>query len=459
MTTADFEALLACPRCDRSPLETSGEERRCPGCKTTFPALDGIPWLFAEPDATIAQWRQRLQLAVQQQAHEKTRLQSALGKKDLLESTRRRLTLQRDAVSEHREMLLELLRPLELRSLSASYESHLALRTRLPSDQGLNTYYGNAHRDWVWGEEENAASLSEIEAVLEESGDSATGVCLVLGAGAGRLAYDLHRRAGATVTVALDFNPLLLFIARRMFAGESLPLYEFPLAPSSLENAARKQTLSAPEAAPDGLIPVLADVIRAPFAPARFDTIVTPWLIDVLSEDLRSFAPRINRLLKPGGRWVNFGSLSFEHANRARRYSREEVLDIVSEAGFSKPASRDARIPYMCSPHSRHGRRELVFSLAAGKSAEVKAPERHKALPDWIVVGKSPVPLLQTFQTQATSTRIHAYIMALIDGRRTVEDMAAVLEQQKLMPKAEAVPAIRNFLIRMYEDSQRNPNF
>jgi len=113
----------------------------------------------------------------------------------------------------------------------------------------------------------------------------------------------------------------------------------------------------------------------------------------------------------------------------------------------------------MCSPLSRHGRNELVYTFAATRVAKVRGPERHKALPDWIVVGKDPVPLLASFQTQAMSTRIHGFIMSLIDGKRSLEQMAALLEQQKLMPKAEAVPAIRNFLTRMYEDSQRNPGF
>jgi hypothetical protein len=33
--------------------------------------------------------------------------------------------------------------------------------------------------------------------------------------------------------------------------------------------------------------------------------------------------------------------------------------------------------------------------------------------------------------------------------------MAKILEQQKLMTGKEAVPAIRSFLIRMYDDSER----
>jgi hypothetical protein len=49
--------------------------------------------------------------------------------------------------------------------------------------------------------------------------------------------------------------------------------------------------------------------------------------------------------------------------------------------------------------------------------------------------------------------------MSLIDGRRSIKDMAKLLEQQKLMSRSEAEPAIRNFLTRMYEDSQRQSGF
>jgi hypothetical protein len=49
--------------------------------------------------------------------------------------------------------------------------------------------------------------------------------------------------------------------------------------------------------------------------------------------------------------------------------------------------------------------------------------------------------------------------MSLIDGKRTVQDMAQVLEKQKLMSRAEAEPAIRSFLTRMYDDAQKQSGF
>ena len=67
------------------------------------------------------------------------------------------------------------------------------------------------------------------------------------------------------------------------------------------------------------------------------------------------------------------------------------------------------------------------------------------------------MPLPPSFRTQVLTTRIYAYVMSLIDGRRTLEDMAALMEREKLMTHAEALPAIRRFLTRMYDDSRRMP--
>lgn len=453
--------LLACPRCDRTPLATKQKLLHCPACKTDFPVIGEIPWLFAEPDASLGEWRNRLHFALQQLAHEAKRLQGELAAKQLGELTRRRLELMRSATEQHRQTLQRLLSPVDIQAMQASYESHLALRTRLPADQGLNTYYANAHRDWCWGDRENRASTDQLQAALQVTSpaDAKLGDTAVLGAGACRLAYDLHQSFGTGRLVAMDFNPLLMFIARQVLRGEPLALHEFPLAPKTLEDAAVLRELAAPAAVRSGFQLLFADVLRPPLADAALDTVVTPWLIDIVSEDFPAFAARVNRLLKPGGRWLNFGSLAFDHPRRARRYSVEEVLAMLADAGFEPVNVCQAEIPYMNSPASRHGRLETVFTFCATKAWEADRPARYKALPDWLVTGKDAVPLLPSFQTQAMSTQVYAFIMSLIDGKRTIEDMARVLEQQKLMPRKEAMPAIRQFLIRMYDDSERQSGF
>ena len=449
--------LLACPRCDKSPLEQKDDGHHCSACKIDFPSIDGVPWMFADPDASLGEWRGRMQLALQSLSHELAGLDSELKDKNLRPLTKRRLERYKKASNYHRRSLQKLMQPLDLPSLSGTLETYLALRTRLPSDHGLNTYYANVHRDWSWGDDENKASIKQIRAVLHESAD--LGNVLVLGAGAGRLAYDLHMQFDCTCTIALDFNPMLMLVAHSVTRGGNLKMYEFPIAPKSLEDDAVLRTLSAPKPVSDGFHLVLGDALRPPFATESFDTIVTPWLIDIITDDLSMLGARINGLLKTDGRWVNFGSLAFANSQRARQYSPEETKAIVAECGFSDPYVSEATIPYMCSPASRHGRQEKVFTFSAYKERNVDQPARHSALPDWIVTGQVPVPLSPSFRSQAMTTQIYSFIMSLIDGKRTLQDMAVVLENQQLMSRDEAEPAIRSFLTKMYDDEQKQANY
>jgi hypothetical protein len=450
MTTADMlRDLLACPRCD-APLASDGEAWRCAGCAVTFPRVAGVPWLFAEPNAALGEWRGRLHFALQKLERERRQVATALAAPALRAATRARLEKLARAMSEHGARLGKLLAPLELEQHTASYETYLALRTRLPADQGLTTYYSNIHRDWCWGSEENEASFEALAAPLRATPPTRV---LVLGAGAGRLAYDLHMRTPAAVTVALDFNPLLAIVADTVTRGATLELYEFPLAPR--DDPAVLRTLAAPAPARPGLALVLADAHRPPFRRGAFDTVVTPWLVDILPERFELLCARVNTLLSDGGHWLNFGSLSFHDADPAARYGTDECRAALEENGFDSVALEEREIPYLSSPASRHARRERIVTWSARKCADVKKVPRHQALPDWLVRGTDPVPLDDAFRSQVAATRIHAFLMSMIDGRRSIKDMAQLLVEQRLMTAAEAESSLRSFFIKMHDDARR----
>ena len=154
---------------------------------------------------------------------------------------------------------------------------------------------------------------------------------------------------------------------------------------------------------------------------------------------------------------MTFGSLRFSHVDPALCFSVEEASALIAAAGFSEPAIAEATIPYMCSPASRHARNEQVLTLSAIKTKRVTAPPRHTALPEWLVQTNQSVPLLDAFRVQATTTQIYAFIMSMIDGKRSVRDMAALLEERRLMPRAEAEASLRAFLIKMYDESETPP--
>lgn len=454
MPAPSLTPLLACPRCDHGLTPLADGALTCTPCGVRFPAVAGIPALFADPAATLGEWRNRQQFALEALARDGARLKMELAKPGLRPLTQARLAHLQQAYGDQAVRLRDLLAPLGVEQRGgASYATHLALRTRLPPDQGLTTYFPNVHRDWCWGEAENGPAC---DLVAESLAGTPPQSLLVLGAGAGRLAYDLHARLAPALTVALDFNPLLLLVAARVMAGKTLELWEFPLAPRALEDHAVLRTLQAPAPAGDGLKLVLGDALRPPFRAGSFETLVTPWLVDIISEDFRALAARMNALLPVGGRWVIFGSLAFGQAEGAGRYSLEEVLALIMDAGFAEPAVREDELPYLCSPSSRHGRRELTVTIVARKERAVPPPPRHRALPDWLVTGTQPVPLLPAFQEQVLSTRIYAFLMGLIDGRRSLKDMAKLLVDQRLMTREDAEPAVRSFLLRMYDDAGRD---
>lgn len=422
----------------------------CDACSSGYPVIGDVAWLFAEPRQALAEWRGRLGMLTEHLAAEAAAMRAAIPGASV-EATRHRLGHVAAAHDDQIARLRALLAPLGLEA-GATLATHQGLGTNLPLQQGLTNYYVNLHRDWSWGDEENALQLGELRAAL---GGSLAGLgrTLVQGAGAGRLAYDLHANGDAPLAVATDFNPLLLFVARELFAGRSLELYEFPIAPRTTQDHAVLRQLAAPAPVRAGLALVAADALQPPFADGAFDTVVTPWFVDIIGEPFARVAARVNLLLKPGGRWINSGSLAFSRTAHADRIGLEEVLELMPRAGFSPPQVRTTTLPYMRSPASRHSRLEEVVTWVATKSGAAPDTPRARAVPEWLLHADKPVPRTPAFEVQAISSRVHAFMLALINGERSMRDMAKMIADQRLVPPNEAEAAVRAFLTRLHEEN------
>jgi hypothetical protein len=424
----------------------------CSNCSSGYPVIGGIPWLFPEPRQALADWRGRFGLLSQFLGSEAAAMRAAAAVEPLA-ATRRRLEHVAAAHEDQVSRLAKLLSPLGLNPADIGETTHQGLGTRLPTEQGLTNYYVNLHRDWAWGADENGAALGEVEAAL--GGDvRGLGRTLIHGAGAGRLAYDLHQAGDAPLTVATDFNPLLLAVAQAMFAGGTLELYEFPIAPRRMEDHAVLRTLSSPGAARAGLELVAADALQPPFADGAFDTVVTPWFIDIIGEPFAHVAARVNLALKPGGRWINSGSLAFSRAAHADRVGLAEVLELLPLAGFNGVSPRETTLPYMRSPASRHSRLENVVTWVATKTGAPALAPRARVLPEWLLQPDRPVPRTRAFEMRAISSRVNAFLLAMINGERSMRDMARLLVDQRLVSAEEAEAQVRIFLTRLHEETE-----
>jgi ubiquinone/menaquinone biosynthesis C-methylase UbiE/uncharacterized protein YbaR (Trm112 family) len=439
--------LLRCPRCEGT---LDGESSfLCAGCGARFPLVDGMPWLLPEPAQALAEWQGRLHALNVHLKRQAAAYRAALRPEITRSSTRNRLKLLAMACSDHARRLQALLAPLETDATAATPATYAALAPAVAGSQGLASYYANVHRDWCWGEAENRAAC---DAVRQALGSERPQRLLVLGSGAGRLAYDVHAAVQPQATVALDINPLLMAVARRMYAGEKVELYEFPVAPRDLASHALLRTLSAPARAAAGLQLVFGDAKQPPFAPGTFDAVLTPWLVDIVDIDLPRLAATVNSLLAPGGRWICTGTLFFQQSDPAHAYSSDEVIEIVSAAGFTAPTFVASQQPYLASPASRHSRVEEVVTFVVQKQHDVELPV--KAEPPWLVDPRHPVPLLPEVADHTLALRVRGYVASLIDGRRSLADIAARLVEERLLPPGEATGIVRDYLLRLFDEAE-----
>jgi N2227-like protein len=361
-----------CPRCS-APLDLDAERIVCGRCGFPVTRVGRIPLLLPRPVDHVIAWRRQLGLLqlTAEQTLEQLHTQEGVSQSG---AGRERARSLAGGVRDQMGEIAALLAP--------------ALGGALPPEGGTGLPRGIVehihflYRDWGWpteGGDENRTALDGITSIVGR--DRPLGRTLVLGAGACRLAYDLHVSLGAAPTFVIDIDPFLFVIAEAVVRGH--PVFLTETTANAQENAhlPRTWTLAAPGGPLDAraFVFLLADGLAPPFAAESFDTVVTPWFIDQVPQDLPVFLSTVRRLLKAGGRWVNQGPLLYPaDAPLARRFSREELFDLSERAGLVVERWATASRPHLVSPLSGRGKIEWVLTF----DARAQPPRESKTLID-----------------------------------------------------------------------------
>jgi uncharacterized protein YbaR (Trm112 family)/SAM-dependent methyltransferase len=430
--------LCLCPKCGGA-LGERGDEIRCASCRTDFPTVQGIPVLAVDAHAWVDEWSRQAGVYRQLLARGAEQMDEQLAAQDLLPDTRRRVETLRAAAADNGERVLTML-------------AHAGITGKPPegevSEAGFNLieYYDHLLRDWAWDEESDENARSRDLALAALGDDRRLGRVLVLGAGGCRLAYDLHLRCKPELTVALDISPLFLIGAKRVMFGSGLRLYEFPAIPRDRDSACLERDLRAPAGAPSRFHLLLADAFAAPLRSGAFDTVVTPWFIDIVPADVRDTLGVIHGLLAPGGRWLNFGPLNYpKERPHAHRYPPDELATLIGLAGFELGEMKEAELQLLGSRAAANGRTDRVFAFTARKPA---APPELPASdpPAWLLFSHLPIPRFAGLDAYQADHAVVATIVAAIDGQRTLRDLARlVVDQHGARPDA-AVAGTRALL-------------
>lgn len=422
-----------------------------------------MPVLLADADDEVQRWAAWLADFVEEIDASRTPIVAQLAGENLLGRSRQRLQRLHEALPLHRDRIVRLCSdagvPTGPRAQRGGARGPMPdTRARVPGEGRITAYYDQIHRDWGWTgvePDENEAALAAIDAVRPR--DRATtgpvggsllrplGRTLVLGAGPARLTCELARRCGAAPVVALDLNPLPFFVAARLLAGASVDLFEMPHQARSSAHALVDRRLSPPVPPPTDVTLAFADALDPPVPDAAFDTVVTPWFIDQVPQDLRELLPVIHRALAAGGAWLNHGPCIHhpEHTRLAHRYRHDEVLELVEASGFHVEAHDHRAIPYMASPASAGSRTEMVLTFWARK---VDTPAAEAAEPSWLSDPTRPVPPLPGVEAYVPPHAMFAAVIALVDGRRSITDIAEALVRSHGLPPDAAIMGVAGCL-------------
>jgi hypothetical protein len=432
----------ACPRC-AGAVELGNDGLSCQVCQASYPLLGGLPCLIEDWPLWRGVWNSRLAdyLAVTAGRLEALRREAALP--NLLGRTRGRIERVASAVGLDRKTVAGLFSDFQ-RSGEAQGPALFPSSDPHSDSPLLLQYSEHLFRDWVWGDAENDCSLSLVERLSSRP----LGKVAVFGVGTGRLAFDVQRKLAPESTLGLDSNPLPLLVGARLMRGEDVELHEFPLAPNSEDGVALRHRLRLPFPRPDGLALAFADALRPPVAPGSLDTIVTPWFIDAVEADVRETASAVNRALRPGGVWLNFGPLRFK-GPLASLYLIDEVHELVESCSFRITTRLTEDIPYFRSPASGTARVDRVFGFAAEKVGEAAPLEAPHLFAPWLSDTTLPIPSGAGLAAIRKKAVLTVGISSMIDGQRSIRMLAAELGTQWGMPPAVIEEQLRPFLARL----------
>ena len=457
-----------CPRCAEG-IDVSTPTIACRGCAQTYPRLGEIPILLADAQAHLASCRRQLALLEQEVDKTVQKIEEELRAADVLPITQTRCRAVIEGIAGQLADVLSLVEP--LLTAGAPEGGDRPAAGEVPATLEYLPYL---HRDWGSPPDpdgENERALATIEGVLE---GRSLGRTLVLGAGACRLAYDLHRRHPAAEIVVIDLDPVLFCVAHAVTRGESVSIREANWEICEVEHSSREWVLTAPDGPVDHdrFHFVMADGVDPPFAPGMADTVVTPWFIDQGPEDVRDFISTLQRLLKPGGLWLNLGPLRYEpEVPITLRFAREELFDLVARSGFRLNRWQTDSAPYLVSKLNGRGKMEWVLAFSAtkletpsdGRSPEDSGSPEDSSSPEdgpphWLIFPHLPIP---TFPGQSlfwSETPLFQMVVSVIDGRRTLDDIARLVAERaprSELTKSQMRVAVRQCLAEVHPECRR----
>jgi len=449
---------LCCLHC-RGSLTPVTLGLHCPECGRTYPLVAGIPILVAEPVEYL-----RSEVALLNRA-----ARDAKRRRAMLDKSGQDPGLTKTSIDRHRDVndaelarvttFLKLMDPVaRLIEAEPPAESKAARRSGWVFDSLLPYLL----RDWTATPELQAANAL-IGAALEQAFPDSRDILVALaGCGAGGLLAEISPEFGHVL--GFDLTLPVLVAARHLLDGESIEL----MLPRAINEHGRIALSNRNPSMPRRML-LAMDAFDTGFADGAVDCVITSFLIDLIP-DPRKLADEIHRMLRPNGVWINYGPSGPLRA--LWRFDQSEGAAFFGGHGFRVVRADAHRATYLdlsrdCPTWSFQN--HICYLTLMRKTGQ--SEEKQRVAPDLaglpqIIPEHFPAAILvrrerldeegkQTLQLRherkpgVTETldigADTAEIIKLVDGRKTVQEIATKLSQTGGPPVEETVAAFGRY--------------
>lgn len=432
----NFIGCTLCPNCGSTAQQGFDfKNLYCSACGTQHFSLGNVPCLFPAGNHHTVIWQHQTATMQYMALQGLAALEESLSRYDLTNTSRQRLTDIQTANQLNLESILALL---QKHGVNPAPNEQLGQMN--PGD--ISEYFDLIFRDWAWdsGSTPNQENTSALQRTMQFIADLPTKPqrILVLGAGAGRLSWDIHSQLKPEFTVALDSNPLLLAVASELIYNQKpLNFGEFKNFPQINYPTTKSWTLNPiddPENLRDSWLLMGANVWQLPFIKQTFDLIITPWFIDVNGGDVRDLIGLIHQQLTDHGHWINSGPLLFtRHLPTQLKFTASEIKEFIDLSGFAFCSEEIENTGYLLSPLEARFREEQIWSFSAQKRTPLT--ETIIQTSAWLIMHHLPIPKLNF--TCQDSHQLIDIILAKVDGIRSINDICFEIAMQ--VPEGIAV--------------------
>lgn len=317
--------FYVCLGCKSDKLTTTDSHIICSNCEKKYPLIDGeIPVLLTNSARLITQTYQEYARFFESQKNENRLLQNVDHPyRDSSEIEKLISAKQHNAeiLSSLKNSLKPFIDPDQLTSNQAT------------SDFRYLVNWEYLRRDWS----NESSGLHEIKTITEHirkelTDDQENGNAVILGAGAGRLVYELSENHKSVFALDNMFTMVGLY---HQVLQKDIPFFEIN-EKNILKNADRsvKKVAKSPPSKsnvhPENYF--WGDASQLPFAKESIERVYSIYFTDVLP--LKVLLKEVNRVLKSGGDFVHYGPLFYHFSNPSDMLSAEEVVAAFESNGF-----------------------------------------------------------------------------------------------------------------------------